>query len=467
MTAHPSSPSCDCHDAAAQAIESLSQHVSAIGPPGWPSAPTVADPSCPMIDWARSGAMWLTGCPHEAPMVSGAAVMSAVRAGCRVFEALAGPVRAVKAPAPSLLLAGRAALTAGTRQGRISVGGSCRMVRTRDGWAAINLARNDDRIHLAAVLGGDWPGDPWKALETSAATLSAAALVGDARLVGVPAAVVPPPSHAVTARPEPWGLIRHGDGRPRHRPPLVVDLSSLWAGPVCARMLASVGMRVIKVESSRRPDGARRGNSHFYDWLHHGHESVALDFATGSGQQALRDLVASADVVIEGSRPRALRQLGIDAPTVAEAGATWISITGYGRSDDVADRVAFGDDAAVAGGLNGWDAKGDPVFCADAIADPLTGLHAAVAGLASVLAGGGHLIDLAMSGVAAFSIAHPGRGAAEVVSDSAGGWILHHGGLSQPVLRPTPPPQGPSAPPLGRHTANLFPGMVDGRARGC
>jgi crotonobetainyl-CoA:carnitine CoA-transferase CaiB-like acyl-CoA transferase len=62
--------------------------------------------------------------------------------------------------------------------------------------------------------------------------------------------------------------------------------------------------------------------------------------------------------------------------------------------------VAFGDDAAVAGGLVAWDGDG-PVFCADAVADPSSGLVAVAATLDALAAGGGWLLDVAMSRVAA------------------------------------------------------------------
>jgi crotonobetainyl-CoA:carnitine CoA-transferase CaiB-like acyl-CoA transferase len=75
-------------------------------------------------------------------------------------------------------------------------------------------------------------------------------------------------------------------------------------------------------------------------------------------------------------------------------------VTGYGRTGDSADRVAFGDDAAVAAGLVAYDADG-PVFCGDAIADPLAGLYAGLAAAASIAAGGGHLIEVSMAGVCA------------------------------------------------------------------
>ena len=114
---------------------------------------------------------------------------------------------------------------------------------------------------------------------------------------------------------------------------------------------------VIKVESPARPDGARFGNREFFDWLHAGHRSLAADFGTREGRAALAALLEAADVVIEASRPRALAALGLAPDMIPHRpGQVWLSITGYGRATP--ERVAFGDDAAVAGGLVGWDGRG-------------------------------------------------------------------------------------------------------------
>ncbi len=78
----------------------------------------------------------------------------------------------------------------------------------------------------------------------------------------------------------------------------------------------------------------------------------------------------------------------------------WISITGYGRSAVRANRVAFGDDAAAAGGLVVWNDEA-PLFSADALADPVTGLTAAEACLQALAAGGRWLLDVSMSAVSA------------------------------------------------------------------
>jgi crotonobetainyl-CoA:carnitine CoA-transferase CaiB-like acyl-CoA transferase len=206
----------------------------------------------------------------------------------------------------------------------------------------------------------------------------------------------------------------------------VVDLSAMWAGPLCARILGAAGMEVVKVEDVRRPDAARDGDPALYDWLHSGHEVVVVDLHSRDGVYAVRELLARADVVIEGSRPRALAQLGIDAgATIAAArGQTWVSITGYGRSGDASNAVAFGDDAAVAGGLVAPDAAGEPVFAADALADPMTGLFAALGALVSQSCGGGHLVDVAMAAVSrAVARAGPER-APHVVTRCDGTWTV-------------------------------------------
>ncbi|MBX9641741.1 MAG: CoA transferase, partial [Mycobacteriaceae bacterium] len=180
---------------------------------------------------------------------------------------------------------------------------------------------------------------------------------------------------------------------------LVADLSSMWAGPLCGQLLARAGATVVKVESPTRPDGTRAGNRWFFDWINGGKLSYCPDFDRQAGE--LRDLLTVADVVIEGSRPDRLagRRLGPD-DVPARPGRVWLRISGHGPRSR---RPAFGDEAAVAGGLVG----AGPAFCGDAIADPLTGLEAARAVLDSLDRGGGELIEIAMAAVAATYAALP------------------------------------------------------------
>jgi hypothetical protein len=338
--------------------------------------------------------MALTGRPDQAPLGPPAPLVARVEALCASIERRAGI--AVDGLA---LLAERAAVAGFTRGGKRSCGGATRLLRAADGWMAVTLARPSDVGDLPAWL--ETPvdeDDPWPAVEDAARRRRAGDLVERATLFGLPVAALP---HSGDAQSPPGGGERHQNGIAAPvsvDDVLVVDLSSLWAGPLCTRLLRDAGARVVKVESVNRPDGSRTGPSEFFDLLNAGKESVALDFERET--QHLHDLLSSADVVVEASRPRALAQFDIAAErflTKEDGPRVWLSITGYGRADA---RVAFGDDAAVGGGLVVEDAAG-PCFCADAVADPLTGMVAAEACLAALAGGRRELLDIPLAGVAA------------------------------------------------------------------
>ena len=409
----------------------------------------------PALAWARSGAMQLTGRAEGAPQLApgplalcadgAAAALRALAPGC--LDELNG----------AALLGERAACAQLSRRGPLSAGGSCRLLPCSDGWLAVNLARSDDLAALAAWLQLETAppsstASAWPLLEHELDHRSCGPLLERAELLGLPVSRVTRPA----AIAPPWIRFAQGittlngatlNGATLDRlaldrltlaanPPLVVDLSSLWAGPLCAQLLADCGARVIKVESVRRPDGARQGPPRFYDLLNHGKQSVALDFADDGDLALLRSLLEVADVVVENSRPRALEQLGISAGELLlrRPGLLWIAITGHGRESG---RVAFGDDAGAAAGLCPWvdgdhPAKNDdgeqqqPLFCGDAVADPLAGLHAAVATVALRRAGRGGLVDLSLASVAAHCVGATANAAdccADIeVSRCADGW---------------------------------------------
>ena len=306
-----------------------------------------------------------------------------------------------------------------------------------DGWLAVSLPRLDDLDLLPAWLGIDevHAADgrvPWDAVGIAAPGRLADEAAARAQELGLAVAVVADDDRLragdeqLAARgtldPSVCHVRSEVGGRDTGRPVeglLVVDLSSLWAGPTCARLLTDAGARVVKVESTTRPDGARLGNREFYERLHAGQDERSIAFETAEGRHELRRLLSTADVVIEGSRPRALDRLGIDPAVVVAArpGAVWVSITAYGRTGPWRDRVGFGDDCAAAGGLVTWRADGSPAFVADAVADPLTGMVAAALVARAVRSGGGVVLDVALREVAR-TAALRGRGG--VVTDRPG-----------------------------------------------
>ena len=301
------------------------------------------------------------------------------------------------------LIGGRAALLGIAPGGRVSAGGVTRLMPCRDGWCALTLSRDDDVDAVPALLGVDRVDDVWSAIRAWAADSDTADVTERARLLGLPVAALGE-TPAGPPRVYPFGAATTTRG-PRDM--LVADLSAMWAGPLCGRLLARAGATVVKVESTTRPDGARSGPRPVFDWLNAGKLSYEVDFDDAAN---VRRLLDAADVVIEASRPAALTRRGLGPTDVAPRdGRVWVRITGHGTDGDRTNWVAFGDDAAVSGGLVGGTPD-DPVFCGDAIADPLTGLEAALAVVQSLRSGGGELIELSMAAVAATYADRPADG---------------------------------------------------------
>jgi crotonobetainyl-CoA:carnitine CoA-transferase CaiB-like acyl-CoA transferase len=403
--------------------------------PAGPTPPTVGPADCAVLSWARSGLMHLTGLAAGPPLAPAAPVLTRATAMTAAIAELASQRRRRVRLEPYGVFARRAGLNGWRRHGTVSANGTCQLLHAADGWLAVSLSRPVDVRSLSAVLGRELDEDPWAELRSHAATRPAAAVAAAAQLVGIPAAAVG--SEASGSKP-PLPVRFSRLGAPGPASGLVLDLSAMWAGPLCASILGRVGWRVLKVEDSRRPDGARSGPAQFYASLHAGGPAVQLDFGSAAGRAELRRLAGLAGIIVESSRPRALRALGLVAADWLRAapGRVWISVTGYGR-DDLQQRVAFGDDAAAAGGLVACAPDGTPVFCGDAIADPLTGLHAGLAALAANVAGGGWLVDVPMAGVCA-DMVRPASGPAvrHLVAKTGQGWTVSHGDFSQAVRLP-------------------------------
>ena len=397
--------------------------VAAVDSTGWlkgASYPVIqATPSpSPARSWASSGAMGLTGRADGPPLLAPGDVATSLDGAALAFRLLAVARGFPLSLDGAALLGERAAHFGHHRRGTVSNGGACHLVATADGWLAVNLSRDSDLELLPAWLEGPVGSNHWASVTAFVRHRSAHPLADRAQLLGLPVAVVGvagrpgqvdqqyqvrgqqwPPApwlhDGIAPSPPPPRMV--GDlaqlgptGHASRRRPFVVDLSALWAGPLAASLLVAAGCRVVKVEDPRRPDPARHGPPAFFDLLQGGKESVTTPVAATGPFPAL---VAGADVVIEASRPRALEQLGIHA----QPHQAWISITGYGRVGPWRNRVALGDDAAAAAGLVTVEKEGGPpLFCADAAADPITGLHAAVAALAAVAGGTGGTTDIAM-----------------------------------------------------------------------
>jgi CoA transferase family III len=311
--------------------------------------------------------------------------------------------RAIAALDGMTLLGERAMLGGFAIPGSVSAGGGCGLYRTLDGTIALNLARPADRELLPALFESEEfdTGDAGLIAERTAIR-EADWLIDRGRLFGLAIAGenerLPSPLRPCTE------LVAGQPVSPGSRP-RVLDLSALWAGPLAAHLLWLAGAEVVKVESRRRPDAMRDGDEAFYQLLNQDKASVALDFTDTQDRQALLQLIAASDIVIEAARPRALAQFGIDAEAIVRGtpGLVWITITGHGATGEAAHWVGFGDDCGVTGGLTAAlrAASGRAGFVGDAIADPLTGLAAASQAWDAWSSGRGGRFALAMSHVVA------------------------------------------------------------------
>ena len=158
-----------------------------------------------------------------------------------------------------------------------------------------------------------------------------------------------------------------------------VDLTSMWAGPLCTELLGTAGAEVVKVESAARPDGL--AGSAMYHELNAHKTVVDLDLRNPSERGRLDAMLESADLLVTSLSPRALAnlellpaQLGAAHPHVRT-----LAITAFEPGSPEADWVAYGTGVHAASGL-GWldESPQAPTY---SYPDPLAGLQAACSAL--------------------------------------------------------------------------------------
>jgi len=197
---------------------------------------------------------------------------------------------------------------------------------------------------------------------------------------------------------------------PDATPPLhgirVVDLSRLVAGNMVSLQLADHGAEVVKIEDPTKGDPLRawrvKGLSLHWKVYARNKKSLALDLRADAGKQALADLLARSDVLIENYRPGTLEAMGL-APETLHArnpGLVIVRVSGFGQDGPYRERPGFG---SLVEGMSGFAAKNgfadrEPVLPPLALADMIAGLYGAYAVMIArreVERGGrGQVIDL-------------------------------------------------------------------------
>ncbi len=199
----------------------------------------------------------------------------------------------------------------------------------------------------------------------------------------------------------------------------ILDLSRILAGPTCTQLLGDLGAEVIKIENPKSggddtrgwgppfvhgTDGEKTDLSAYFMCANRNKLSVSIDIATEEGQQTVKALAATADVVIENFKPDGLVKYGLDHASMLKAHPHLIycSISGYGQTGPNRDKPGYD---LMAQGYSGimsltGEPEGQPMKVAVGIADVVCGLYATI-GILSALrhrdqTGEGQHVELAL-----------------------------------------------------------------------
>ncbi|MFD8272732.1 CaiB/BaiF CoA transferase family protein [Streptomyces flaveolus] len=190
----------------------------------------------------------------------------------------------------------------------------------------------------------------------------------------------------------------------------VLDLATLFAGPLAATMLGDFGAEVVKVEHPTRPDPSRGhgpskdGVGLWWKLLGRNKRTITLDLSKPAGRTTLLRLAATADVVIENFRPGTLEKwdLGWDELSAVNPRLVLTRVTGFGQFGPYARRPGFGTLAEAMSGFAAMTGEPDapptlpPFGLADSIAALATAYAVMTALSARDLTGEGQVVDMAI-----------------------------------------------------------------------
>src|SRR6201998_4875899 len=104
----------------------------------------------------------------------------------------------------------------------------------------------------------------------------------------------------------------------------VVDLTTGWAGTSCTKVLSSYGADVIKIENPDGGDMARNLVPWVFETYNGGKRSLTVDLREKAGQEIVRQLAKSSDVLVQSMRPGALDEIGLGRPEPPATNASLI-----------------------------------------------------------------------------------------------------------------------------------------------
>ncbi|MFE2170777.1 CaiB/BaiF CoA transferase family protein [Streptomyces sp. NPDC059447] len=202
----------------------------------------------------------------------------------------------------------------------------------------------------------------------------------------------------------------HGQGSGPLEGLRVLDLATLFAGPLAATLLGDFGAEVVKVEHPGRPDPSRGhgpakdGVGLWWKLLGRNKRTITLDLSTPGGRDTLLRLAATADVIVENFRPGTLERWGLGWPELSAANPRLVlaRVTAFGQQGPYARRPGFG---TLAEAMSGFAAitgepDGPPTLPPFGLADSIAALTTAYAVMTALAGrdrtGHGQIVDLAI-----------------------------------------------------------------------
>ncbi len=190
----------------------------------------------------------------------------------------------------------------------------------------------------------------------------------------------------------------------------VVEIATLFAGPLAATFLGDLGADVLKIEHPRQPDPARHhgpskgGIGLWWKVIGRNKRLATLDLSKAEGQDLFRRIASGADIVIENFRPGTLERwnLGYDRITADNPGLILARVTGFGQFGPYAHRAGFGTLAEAMSGFAALTGEpdGPPTLPPFGLADGVAALALAYGVMAALHARGasgrGQVVDLAL-----------------------------------------------------------------------
>lgn len=194
----------------------------------------------------------------------------------------------------------------------------------------------------------------------------------------------------------------------------VIELGQLLAGPFAGCMLGYFGAEVIKVEPPggdpiRNWREVKDGTSLWWRSLGRNKKCISLDLKTEAGRDLVRQLLKSADIVVENFRPGVLEQWGLDPDSLRADNPNLIyaRISGYGQTGPYSEKAGFASACEAISGfrfVNGYPGEA-PVRPNLSIGDTVSGLHAVIGILMALRSrdeatkegkSGGQVVDVAL-----------------------------------------------------------------------